>query len=191
MECELAPGGLNGLLTAANRARAIKQELDLTCHETLPAPALAPTPAPALAPLVTASAPAGAVTTPSQAQMWTTDDPKWNPHRVDTFYWEKQHLLRTMLKGFVGMMVRKFDEHNAKQPPAQKRPLIVCRLYHEKRADMPPGTLKTFEDLELLDKQIGDMVRMHSRVVRSIVSKKRARWEENQQPEAKAKQQRA
>ena len=176
MRCESAPGGLDGLLTAANRARAFKQELDLTCHETLPAPEPAPAPAPV-------------VTTPTPIQLWNSDDPQWNPHRVDSFYWEKQKLLQTMLSGFTGMMVRRFDEYNAKLPPGQQRLLIVCRLYHEQRADMPPGALKTFEDLEQIDKQIADMVSMHSRLVRGIVAKKRQRWE--QQQEAKAKKQKA
>ena len=168
MKCESATGGLSALVTAANQVRAVKREPDLACYETLPAPA----PAPAVAPV----------------SIWVGNDPQWDALRIDTFYWEKHKLLRTMLSDFVGLMVRKFDQYNAERPPDKRKDIPICRLYHMKREDMPPGTLKTFEDMEELDKHIADMAKMHTRVVREITNRKRKRLEEMQtQVRAEAK----
>lgn len=173
--------GLQALLTAANQSsnRSNQTQVrvkapvpDLTCNETLPSVVAelrnAALTKARLLKRVTTETTDGSPTLTSDGCSYYAD-----PARVDNFYWEKHELLRTMLCGFVGMMVRKFDKINAEKPPEKRRVLAISNVYHETRADVPRGKLKTIGDLQHLDRLIADMLATHTRVVTHVTQKRR------------------
>jgi hypothetical protein len=173
--------GLQALLTAANQSsnRSNQTQVrvkapvpDLACNETLPSvdaelrnAALTKA---RLLKLVTTETTDGSPTLTSDGCSYYAD-----PARVDGFYWEKHAILTTMLNGFVGMMVRKFEQINAEKPPEKRRILVISNVYHETRADVPRGKLKTIGDLQHLDRLIADMLATHTRVVTHVTQKRR------------------
>ena len=172
--------GLRALLTAAQtRGEVARAPLpDLSCNETLPAEMDAAR--------VIDAACANAIATTralfearfrSQRQASATGAvPAYcvvDEERVDNFYWEKHALLRTMLCGFVGTMVKQFDKLNVEKPPEKRRDLSICRIYHETRADVPQGKLKTIGDLQHLDKLIADMLGTHTRIIAHVTKKRK------------------
>jgi hypothetical protein len=173
--------GLQALLTAANQSsnRSNQTQVrvkapvpDLACNETLPSvdaelrnAALTKA---RLLKRVTTETTDGSPTLTSDGCSYYAD-----PARVDGFYWEKHAILTTMLNGFVGMMVRKFDKINAEKPPEKRRVLAISNVYHETRADVPRGKLKTIGDLQHLDRLIADMLATHTRVVTHVTQKRR------------------
>ena len=185
--------GLQALLTAANQSsnrskqtqvRAKAPVPDLACNETLPSvdaelrnAALAKA---RLLKRMTTETTGGLPTLTSDGRPYYAD-----PARVDGFYWEKHALLTTMLNGFAGIMVRKFDQFNANRPPEKRRLLEICQVYHEKRASVPPGKLKTIADIQHLDQLTGDMLTTHTRIIAHLTKKHELPDAASQAPPAK------
>ena len=185
--------GLQALLTAANQSsnRSNQTQVrvkapvpDLACNETLPSvdaelrnAALTKA---RLLKLVTTETTDGSPTLTSDGCSYYAD-----PARVDGFYWEKHAILTTMLNGFVGMMVRKFEQINAEKPPEKRRILVISNVYHETRADVPRGKLKTIGDLQHLDQLIADMLATHTRVIAHVTQKRELPDAASQAPPAK------
>jgi len=151
---------------------------DLTCYEMLlsvdaglvhatPRVATAPTTAPKGQQVVIPTMAGAPCLTKAPSPRFAAD-----AARVDNFYWEKHALLTTMLGGFTGLMVHKFDQFNAERPPERRKVLDICRTYHEKRTDMPPGKLKTIADMEHIDKLIADMLGTHTRLIAHLAQKR-------------------
>lgn len=170
---------MRALLTAAQTRVGVARAPvpDLVCGETLPDAEVARVVDTACANAIAATKALFEARCRSQRQASATGavptDCVVDEKRIDNFYWEKHELLRTMLCGFVGMMVRKFDKINAEKPPEKRRVLAISNVYHETRADVPRGKLKTIGDLQHLDRLIADMLATHTRVVTHVTQKRR------------------
>jgi hypothetical protein len=183
--------GLRALLTAAQTRVGVARAPvpDLVCGETLPDAEVARVVDTACANAIAATKALFEARCRSQRQASATGavptDCVVDEKRIDNFYWEKHELLRTMLCGFVGMMVRKFEQINAQKPPEKRRILVISNVYHETRADVPRGKLKTIGDLQHLDQLIADMLATHTRVIAHVTQKRELPDAASQAPPAK------